>query len=408
MKRFLSLALVCFVLVPVAHAQKFEGIAHTPPMGWNSWNHFGCDVDAELIKETADAMVASGMEAAGYEYVNIDDCWHGERDSLGFIQADPERFPNGMKAVADYVHSKGLKIGIYSDAGRETCAGRPGSQGHEYQDALTYAEWGIDYLKYDWCNTGDRNPQEAYRTMRDALHAAGRPVVFSICEWGDHDPWTWAQDVGHLWRTTGDITNCWDCTINHGTWKSHGILPILDQQDGLRTAAGPGHWNDPDMMEVGNLDSVKESRAHFSMWALLAAPLIAGNDLRTMSDETRKILTNEEVIAVNQDTLGIQGFAFKKTHGVEYWVKPLADGEWAMAILNRTDDARDVRFDWRERPVADDFSERSMDVGETTYRIRDLWGHEWIGTTTDPLIDTVPGRDVLMVRLTPQDDAASN
>ena len=184
------------------------------------------------------------------------------------IQPDPERFPSGMKALADYVHSLGLKIGIYSDAGWKTCAGKPGSRGYEFQDALTYAEWGIDYLKYDWCNTEELSAEGAYLTMRDALYAAGRPIVFSICEWGDNEPWEWAAELGHLWRTTGDIIDCFDCEIGHGSWSSWGILRILDKQEGLRQYAGPGHWNDPDMMEVGNSMSVNEDRAHFSMWAM--------------------------------------------------------------------------------------------------------------------------------------------
>src|SRR3954467_6693618 len=202
-------------------------VALTPPMGWNSWNKFGCDVNEALIRETADAMVASGMKDAGYLYINIDDCWHGQRDAQGFIQPDPKRFPSGMKALADYIHSKGLKLGIYSDAGDKTCGGHPGSRGHEYQDALTYAKWGIDYLKYDWCNTDKLSAPGQYTTMRDALATAGRPIVFSLCEWGNNKPWDWAGDVGHLWRTTGDITNCFDCVLDHGTWKQWGVLQIL-------------------------------------------------------------------------------------------------------------------------------------------------------------------------------------
>lgn len=397
MKRVLLL-LACLATTS-AYGQKFDELARTPPMGWNSWNHFACNVDEQLIRETADAMVASGMKDAGYAYVNIDDCWHGERDSLGFIQPDPERFPSGMKALADYVHAKGLKLGIYSDAGTQTCGGRPGSQGYEYQDALQYARWGIDYLKYDWCNTGTRDAREAYTTMRDALYAAGRPVVFSICEWGTYQPWTWAQPVGHLWRTTGDIINCWDCVIDYGTWKSWGVMQILDRQEGLRVYAGPGHWNDPDMMEVGNLASVNEDRAHFSMWAMLAAPLIAGNDIRRMTPETAAILTNRDVIVVDQDTLGIQGFPYRKSGGVEVWFKPLAGGDWAMAILNRNADARAVTFDWENEHVADNFSQRRAEFGANEYRLRDLWAKQDAGTTAAVLTAQVPGHDVLMFRL---------
>lgn len=399
MKRLLLLALL-FVSIDV-HAQKFEGIADTPPMGWNSWNTFACNIDEALIRETADALVASGMRDAGYVYVNLDDCWHGERDEDGFIQPDPERFPSGIKALADYVHSKGLKLGIYSDAGSQTCAGRPGSQGYEYQDALQYARWGIDYLKYDWCNTGTRDPREAYTTMRDALYKAGRPVVFSITEWGENQPWTWGKPIGHLWRTTGDITNCWDCVVSHGNWNSYGILPILDMQveRSLRLHAGPGGWNDPDMMEVGNLATVGEDRAHFAMWAMLAAPLIAGNDVRSMTEATREILTNPEVVAVDQDSLGIQGFPHRRAGDLEIWFRPLTGGDWAMAVLNRGDEPRPVRFDWANEDVEDAFTVKRTHFDRLTYRVRDLFARADRGTTADPLEVTVPGRDVVMYRL---------
>ncbi|MFZ1074596.1 MAG: glycoside hydrolase family 27 protein, partial [Verrucomicrobiia bacterium] len=274
MKRILLL--IAGLACVSAYGQKFDQLALTPPMGWNSWNKFGSDVNEELIRQTADAMVSSGMKAAGYKYINIDDTWEGERDSRGFIHPDPKKFPSGMKALADYVHSRGLKLGIYSDAGAETCGGKPASRGHEYQDALTYAQWGIDYVKYDWCGCEDLNAQGVYETMRDAIHAAGRPMVFSICEWGNNSPWEWAGVVGNLWRTTGDICPCFDCKTEHDTWYSWGVLQILDMQEGLRKYAGPGHWNDPDMLEVGNGMTVNEDRAHFSMWCMLAAPLISG------------------------------------------------------------------------------------------------------------------------------------
>ena len=398
MKQFVPLVLL--LVSASASAQKFEGLAETPPMGWNSWNTFACDIDEKLIRETAEAMVSSGMKDAGYQYVNIDDCWHGERDEKGFIQPDPERFPSGMRALADYVHSLGLKLGIYSDAGTKTCAGRPGSRGHEYQDAVTYAEWGIDYLKYDWCNTGELNPREAYLTMRDALYTAGRPIVYSICEWGRNDPWEWAEEIGHLWRTTGDITDCFDCRIGHGTWSSLGILRILDLQDGLRVHAGPGHWNDPDMMEVGNAMTVNEDRAHFSMWAMLAAPLIAGNDLRNMSRETIGILTNRDVIEVNQDPLGVQAVKYRDEGDLEFWFKPLAKGDWAMAILNRAVPDKSVGFDWSREHVADNMSDRDADFATHSYQVRDLWSGEDLGTTETPLAIEVPARDVRMMRLT--------
>src|SRR5512133_1497379 len=262
MKKVLSIVLL--MISAMSFAQKFENLAPVPPMGWNSWNKFGCNVNEKMLREVADAMVSTGMKDAGYNYLVVDDCWHGQRDSLGFIQADPEHFPSGIKALTDYIHSKGLKFGIYSCAGNKTCAGRPASRGHEYQDALQYARWGVDYLKYDWCDTEGLNAPSAYTTMRDALFAAGRPIVFSLCEWGNNKPWEWGAKVGHLWRTTGDIAPCFDCEDNHGTWSSWGVMKILDMQKDLRQFAGPGHWNDPDMMEVGNGMKVNEDRAHFS------------------------------------------------------------------------------------------------------------------------------------------------
>jgi alpha-galactosidase len=398
MKRILLLLLI-FLLSSNAYAQKFEQLAMTPPMGWNSWNKFGCNVNEALIRETADALVSSGMKDAGYLYINIDDCWHGERDSLGFIQPDPARFPSGMKALADYIHSKGLKLGIYSDAGWKTCGGRPGSRGREYQDAMTYAKWGVDYLKYDWCNTEGLKAEGAYLTMRDALYAAGHPIVLSICEWGNNKPWEWGKKIGHLWRTTGDIYNCFDCVKDHGTWKSWGVMQILDMQKGLREHAGPGHWNDPDMLEVGNGMSTNEDRAHFSMWSILAAPLITGNDLRNMSKETREILTNREVIAVNQDALGVQGFQYSAKDSVEVWFKPLKDDEWAMVILNRNTSARKVSFDWKTEKVSDALSKRDAGFDATEYKLRDLWAGRDLGTTRRPLSADVAPHDVLMLRL---------
>ncbi len=399
---------LCLLVLSIfATAQKQEGLALTPPMGWNSWNTFACDIDETLIKETADALVDSGMRDAGYIYLNLDDCWHGERDENGFIHPDPERFPSGMKALADYVHSKGLKFGIYSDAGDETCAGRPGSNGYEFQDALQYARWGVDYLKYDWCKTENLSAPGAYRTMRDALSRVGRPVVLSICEWGDNDPWLWGEEMGHLWRTTGDIINCWDCEVDHGTWSSWGILRILDMQEGLRKYAGPGHWNDPDMMEVGNGMSESEDRAHFSLWAMLSAPLIAGNDVRNMSKTTREILTNKDVIAINQDALGVQGFKYKEDldRGLEYWFKPLANKEWAMLVLNRSDEDQKIRFEFKKEDVIDpDFADQgygfNANFSRARYDIYDVWEKKELGTTRRTLKTTVKAHDVVMYRLT--------
>lgn len=401
MKPRALLILSLLLLATSLYAQKFTGLALTPPMGWNSWNKFGCDVDEKMIREMADAMVVSGMKDAGYRYIVIDDCWHGERDALGFIQADPERFPSGIKALADYVHSKGLKFGIYSDAGWKTCAGRPGSRGHEYQDAMKYAEWGVDYLKYDWCNTEGLNAEGAYLTMRNALYAAGRPIVFSLCEWGSNKPWLWAKDIGHLWRTTGDISVSFSQDIDHGTWKSLSVMSILDLQEGLRVYAGPDHWNDPDMLEVGNGMSINEDRAHFSMWCMLAAPLIAGNDLRNMSKETVAILTNKEVIAVDQDSLGIQGFKYSARDSLESWFKPLSKGAWAVCFLNRSIAPKKLSFNWKDHAIVDDFAKREIDFKKASFKIRDLWAKKYVGTTDKPFVTTVNGHDVVMLKLVP-------
>jgi len=386
----------------VQNYTKYDGLALTPPMGWNSWNKFACNVDEKMIKEIADAMVATGMKAAGYTYINIDDCWHGDRDSLGFIHPDAKRFPSGMKALADYVHSKGLKLGIYSDAGSQTCGGRPGSRGYEFQDAQTYAKWGIDYLKYDWCNTEGLKAEGAYKTITAALRKAGRPIVLSICEWGNDKPWEWGQSVGHLWRTTGDIYNCFDCVEDHGTWKSFGAMQILDKQEGLRQYAGPGHWNDPDMLEVGNGMVVNQDRAHFSMWAMIAAPLIAGNDLRKMSAETINILTNQEVIAVNQDELGIQGFKETVKDSVETWYKPLKNGDWAVCFLNRSKSPKTIDMNWQASVVKDSFAKRELNAMNTVFKLRNMWTKKDLGTTKKALKAVVPAQDVLMLRLIKQ------
>jgi alpha-galactosidase len=383
------------------HAQKFDQLAKTPQLGWNSWNTFACNVDEKMIREMADAMVTSGMKDAGYVYINIDDCWHGQRDEKGFIHPDKKNFPSGMKALADYVHAKGLKIGIYSDAGNKTCAGRPGSRGHEYQDAITYASWGIDYVKYDWCDTQDINPKSAYATMRDALHKAGRPILFSICEWGDNKPWEWATDVGHSWRTTGDIYPCWSCEHNHGSWSSWGVLPILDKQAGLRKYAGPGHWNDMDMMEVGNGMTEEEDRAHFSLWAIMASPLIAGNDLRSMSETTKKILTNKEMIAINQDKLGIQAMKWIDEGDIEIFVKPLEKGDYAFLFLNRADTATKYQLKWKEHYMKDDISKHEIWFDKKVYQWRDIWNGEK-GSTADTLNLDIPAHGVRVMRMTPK------
>src|SRR5712692_8519957 len=247
-----------------------NGLAKTPPMGWNSWNKFACNVSEELIKQIADALVRTGMKDAGYQYIVIDDCWQVDRDSQGNIIPDAKRFPSGMKALADYVHAKELKFGLYSDAGTLTCQKRPGSRGYEFQDARQYAAWGVDYLKYDWCAHGTQDSESSYSIMHDALRKTGRSIVFSICEWGSTKPWLWAPGIGHLWRSTGDIQDCWDCGKS---WGGMGVVHIIDLQADLHPYAGPGHWNDPDMLEVGNGGlTPAESRAHFSFWCLFAAP----------------------------------------------------------------------------------------------------------------------------------------
>ncbi|WP_329740859.1 glycoside hydrolase family 27 protein [Dyella sp. A6] len=331
-----AFALLALLAGTPAHALD-NGLARTPPMGWNSWNAFHCNVSAKLVEATADAMVASGMKAAGYTYVNIDDCWLlKQRGPHGELVPDPAKFPQGIKAVADYVHSKGLKLGIYESAGATTCAGYPGSLGHEKQDARQFASWGVDYLKYDNC--GDRDGEtyeQRYTAMRDALLATGRPIVYSLCEWGRKSPWRWAPSVGNLWRTTQDITPRWH-TDQPDNQYPQGILDILDQQAALSHASHPGAWNDPDMLEVGNgYLSDNENRAHFSLWALLNAPLIAGNDLRHMSDAVRSILTNREVIAVDQDWGGRQGYRVHRNGNADVWAKPMSDGSVAVILLNR-------------------------------------------------------------------------
>ncbi len=396
-----NIILLVMLMAPMAgFGQKFDKLAQTPPMGWNSWNKFGCNVNEQMLRDMADAIVASGMRDAGYEYLVIDDCWHGKRDSLGFIHENKEHFPSGMKALVDYVHAKGLKFGIYSCAGDLTCAGKPGSRGHQYQDAVMYAQWGVDYLKYDWCNTKGLNAEASYTTMRDALYAAKRPVVFSLCEWGDNKPWLWASDVGHLWRTTGDITDLFDGVDTHGgRWTSLGVMKILDLQEGLRIYAGPGHWNDPDMLEVGNGGmTVNEDRAHFSMWCMLAAPLMAGNDLTNMSEATQGILTNADAIAINQDKLGIQGFKFASKDGVETWFKPLKDGDWAICFLNRSEVPVQITFDWNTK-VYDDFSKRALDGAVTSYKVFDVWSKKFLPDSKKMLKKVVPAHDVLMLRL---------
>ena len=383
----LSLA-VCLL-----HAQKFEKLAQTPPMGWNSWNKFGCDINENIIKEIADAMVKTGMQKAGYEYIVIDDCWQIDRDSNGNILADPERFPSGMKSLGEYIHSKGLKFGIYSDAGTLTCQRRPGSRGYEFQDARTYAEWGVDYLKYDWCNHGEQNSKASYTLMRDALYKAGRPIVLSICEWGTTKPWEWAKDIGHLWRTTEDIINCFDC-VNY--WGGMGVLQIIDLSAAIGDYSGPGHWNDPDMLEIGNgVLAASEERVHLSMWAMFSAPLMAGNDLRSMADETIEILTNKEIVDIDQDPLGISAIRWMKYGDLEIWFKPLSENNYAFCIINRSNEPISINQDLKTT------IKKKYIIGGS-YTVRDLWKHKNIGSTKGNIVATIPAHDVLMLKLISQ------
>ena len=394
--RCLLLAAVLFsLLVFVQPSTALDnGLARTPPMGWNSWNKFGCNVSEDLLKSMADGMVSSGMKDAGYQYVVIDDCWQVSRDENGNIVPDAQRFPSGMKALGDYIHLKGLKFGIYSDAGEKTCAGRPGSMGHEYQDALIYAKWGVDYLKYDWCHTGKRNAEEAYATMRDALKAAGRPIVFSMCEWGTAKPWLWAASIGNLWRTTGDIDDHWEGQKKwpDGGCCSLGMLDILDLQVGLESFAGPGHWNDPDMLEVGNGGmTTNEYRAHFSLWCIINAPLIAGNDLRSMAPEIKEILTNKEVIAINQDPLGRQASRVWQDGNLEIWAKPMKDGSRAVLLLNRGASEAEISVPWTVLGYPDHLSAT----------VRDLWAHKDLGKFTGKFSAKVPSHDVAVATVKP-------
>jgi alpha-galactosidase len=360
-----------------AQSASGRSLAPTPPMGWNSWNKFACNVSEELIRETADAMVSSGMQAAGYQFVNIDDCWQVSRDAQGTIVADPTRFPSGIKALADYVHGKGLKLGVYTDAGTLTCQKRPGSLGHEIQDAKTYASWGVDYVKVDWCHADGLDPEVQYAKFRDALAKAGRPIVFSICNWGVKAPWTWGPVTGNLWRTTDDISD---------TWESMSRIGF--SQNGLQKFAGPGHWNDPDMLEVGNGGmNPDEYRVHMGLWALLAAPLLAGNDLRSMSPETREMLTNGEIIAVDQDAKGVQGQRLWDEGPLEIWAKSLADGSNAVGLFNRGGSELKITLDLKMLNISG------------PAKLRDLWQHKDLGVAQDSYSATVPKHGVLMLKV---------
>ncbi|MDC7675948.1 glycoside hydrolase family 27 protein [Asticcacaulis machinosus] len=364
-------------------------LAATPPMGWNSWNKYKCDINEAMVRRQADAMASSGMKDAGYQYIVIDDCWQKSRDAQGNIQADPERFPSGIKALADYVHSKGLKFGLYSDAGVLTCGGRPGSRGYEFQDARQYAEWGVDYLKYDWCYTGTMDAEAAYTIMAKALRASGRDILLSICEWGDNEPSKWAHAPGHMWRTTGDIFDAWEGKQGY----SIGMTNILDKQVDLWSHSGPNRWNDPDMLEVGNGGMTKtEYEAHFSLWAMLAAPLISGNDLSTMSEETLKILTNKDVIAVDQDPLGQQARRIWKEGDLEIWARPLKGGDRAVVLFNRSLEPKAMSLSWDQIDLP---AALKADV-------KDLWSKAVTKNVKGQFGGTVAPHGVIMVRITPK------
>jgi alpha-galactosidase len=357
-----------------------DGVARTPPMGWNSWNRFGCDVSEHLIQRMADAMVTSGMRDAGYQYVVVDDCWQIGRDAQGTILADPRRFPSGMAALVEYVHARGLKFGLYTDAGRLTCMGRPGSFGHEWQDAATYASWGVDYVKVDWCAADGLDAASQYAVFRDALAATGHPIVLSICTWGEQNPWDWGRGAGHLWRTTGDISDSWPV-----------VLQIIRENAVRAYAATPGAWNDPDMLEVGNgRMNDAEYRSHFSLWAMMAAPLIAGNDLAEMTDSTRAILLNGEVIAIDQDPLGRPALIVRDDGGPQVWSRPLADPRArAVALFNPTGAPATITVHWNEIGLA---------PGDAA--VRDLWAHADRGVVADSFTATVEPHGTTLLKIT--------
>jgi alpha-galactosidase len=365
-------------------------------MGWNSWNKFGGGVTDTLVRGIADAIVSSGMQAVGYQYINIDDMWQASnRDSSGNIVPDSTKFPNGMKALADYVHGKGLKLGLYSDRGTKTCAGKPGSYSYETKDAQTYAAWGVDYLKYDNCSpAAGSNIQTDYTNMANALKATGHPIVFSVCAWWFY---TWGTTIGQLWRTGTDITDTWDkdshsfiaLLNNNGGWSGR-YSGASYGSPGLAQYAGPGHWNDPDMLEVGNGGMTDtEYQSHFSLWAIMAAPLIAGNDIRNMNAATKNILTNADVIAVDQDPLGIQGKPISTSTTLEVWSKKLTGTQtYAVVLFNRTAASADITVTWS-----------SLGITAASATIRDLWSHTDLGSIATQYKATVPSHGVVMLKV---------
>ncbi|GAA3450926.1 NPCBM/NEW2 domain-containing protein [Dactylosporangium matsuzakiense] len=377
-----SISLAVTVTSPAnAAATPQPGPLTAPVMGWNSWNRFGCNIDENLIKATADAMVSTGLRDSGYTYVDIDDCWMAAtRDSQGRLQPDPVRFPGGIAAIATYVHARGLKLGIYSSAGTATCQGLPASLDHEVTDAQTWASWGVDLLKYDNCNNQGRPALERYKAMGDALKATGRQIVYSLCNWGNDEPWIFGPNVGgSSWRTTDDINASWG-----------SITSILDQQAGLEPFARKGFYNDPDMLEVGNGSLTQdENIAHFSLWALLSAPLLLGNDLRSVSSATLNILRNPDVIAVNRDWAGSQGRRVADTGDQEVWAKPMSDGSVAVALFNRGGGTATVATTAAALGLG----------GSSSYSTKNLWTGA-TATTTGALSASVPSHGVAMYRVT--------
>jgi len=402
MKKCTDFVLMSFLLclsssICLTAGDSWKNLAQTPPMGWNSWNTFRLEINENLVCGIADMFVERGFKDAGYEYIVIDDGWQIDRDAQGNIVVNKKKFPSGIKALADYVHSKGLKFGIYSDAGYKTCGGYPGSRGYEYQDARQYAAWGVDYLKYDWCSTGNQSAPDTYKLMRDALEKAGRPIVFSICEWGTNKPWLWGKGIGHLWRTTFDIRPTWDggrMVLSKGVQVENfiGFTKILDLQVGLESYAGPGHWNDPDMLEVGNGElTLDENKAHFSLWCMLAAPLMLGNDIREATPEIMEILLNKEVIAVNQDPLGKQGIKVRDDGDLEVWSKVLQDGSRAVVLFNRSDMEVNIGVFWTEIG----YPERLK------AKVRDLWRKKDLGSSSGAYAADVPSHGVVMLKIVP-------
>jgi alpha-galactosidase len=372
----LLLALVTIAAVEIPALE--NGLARTPPMGWNTWYDLQGNYNDSVIRQMADAMVSSGMKEAGYQYINLDDLWQGSRDAQGDLQPDPQKFPNGMKAVIDYVHSKGLKFGMYSDAGASGCSGRIGAYPHYVQDAAQWAAWGADFVKLDWCGGGNgESAVQRYSEFRDAIKKSGRPMVFNICNWGQGSPWTWGDTVGNCWRTTGDI--------------GQSVWPVADANQALYQYAKPGSWNDPDYLTfVHNSHANQaEAQSQFSIWSIMAAPLIAVADLRTIQPWVKDVLTNKEAIAVDQDSMGVQGHKIKSVGGLEVWVKPLRNSNWAVGLFNRSGSSTSIPFVWSDIGIA----------ATTTAYVRDLWAHKNLGSFTGSFSTTVPAAGCALVRV---------